>query len=77
MPVSAPSFDPQWIAGRALVADVAGATGLPFEALLDELTRVPDSMLDLLAAPDGWARLADTVAARFGAYPTHYAPTVH
>lgn len=73
-----PDFiDPQLTAASALASDVASITGLTFGVVFDQLTRVPDAMLDLLASPEGWSNLASYLGAHFGTAPIHYLPTRH
>lgn len=70
-------MDDRYIAATALAGVVAGATGLPYAVIFDQLTRVPEAMLELLQSPEGWGSLSSYLAAHLGAPPIHYLPTRH
>ena len=60
-----------------LANQVASAGNLCPERTFDALTYVPQNMLGLLSSPDGWAALAQLVAADLGVERLDFRPTVH
>lgn len=60
-----------------LANQIADAAGLCPEQTFDALTFIPDNMLSLLNSPEGWAALAQFVAADLGVQGLNYRPQVH
>lgn len=69
--------DATYYSAKELARQVAPFLHLPMGDVFDALTFMPNSMLCLLATPEGWGALANYVATETGANTTHYLPTRH
>ena len=67
----------QFLSACQLSRELAPVLRLDDGRVFDVLTYVPDNMLSLLHSPEGWAALAEFVAAELGAPSPSYLPTRH
>ncbi|MEM1051140.1 MAG: hypothetical protein AAGI28_03510 [Pseudomonadota bacterium] len=62
---------------KNLALQIAQASPLDYSEVLNELLHIPKNMRPLLESPEGWATLAQFVAADLGVPPISYSPQVH
>lgn len=62
---------------NSFAALLARSSPLDAKSVYQALTFFPDNMLVLLQSPEGWAALAECIAADFGTAPIQLEPTIH
>lgn len=62
---------------KTLALQIAQASPLDYSEVLTELLYIPKNMRGLLESPEGWATLAQFVAADLGVPPISYSPQIH
>lgn len=65
------------VAACALVAELAGQTGLGPDAIWGAMAAIPYNLQSLLDTPQGWSAVAGFVASELGVLPPDYMPAVH
>lgn len=67
----------QFLSACQLSRELAPVLRVDDGRVFDALTYIPDNLLSLLSSPEGWAALAEFVAAELGARSPSYLPTRH